>query len=98
MSLFDNLWKNYPADAICQVKDKKGELAYKNQCAIKLGHTLATSNVSLGDFEGRRCTLAKKEKSHAGQYSGGAAVGRLAQEEAIQGLRCDGKIHGQDWI
>jgi Type VI secretion system (T6SS), amidase effector protein 4 len=75
MPTFAHVWDNYPASEACLLRNKAGNLLYENQCAIKLGHALATSGVSFSKFRGSRCDRAAKDASHAGHI-------RMAQELA----------------
>ncbi len=50
MSFFSILWSNYPNDDPCDARNDNGEILFKNQCAIRLSHSLNKSGVSLGAF------------------------------------------------
>ncbi|WP_165251146.1 type VI secretion system amidase effector protein Tae4 [Paludisphaera soli] len=57
MLMFRTLWSvhpsNYGDDAPC--RDKKGNSAFENQCAIRMGVALADAGMDLSSFRGARC-------------------------------------------
>jgi len=57
MLLFKTLWNNHPSnlgdDSPCL--DKDGNIAFENQCAIRLGIALKDSGMNLSSFTGARC-------------------------------------------
>jgi hypothetical protein len=56
MSFFRTLWSNYPSDDPCDAKDEKGNILFKNQCAIRLSYAMKRSGVSFVSFPaGRKC-------------------------------------------
>ena len=60
MSLFKTLWSNYPKDDPCDAKNESGDILFKNQCAIRLSHSLNKSGVSLVSFpKARKCWVHK---------------------------------------
>jgi hypothetical protein len=64
MSLFPFLRANYPKDDPCDARNEKGELLFKNQCAIRVGHALKKSGISLGSFPPTRKCWIHKNQDH----------------------------------
>lgn len=62
MLLFKTLWANHPSiqgeNSPC--KDKEGNSAFENQCAIRLGMALKDSGMNLSSFTGVRCWFGHK--------------------------------------
>jgi len=62
MSFFSILWRNYPDNDPCNAKNNKGEVLFKNQCAIRLSYSLTQSGVPLSAFpSSRKCWVHKSE-------------------------------------
>jgi len=57
MQLFKTLWANHPSNKgkTAPCKDAKGDSAFPNQCAIRLGLALRASGVNFASFKGARC-------------------------------------------
>lgn len=63
MSYFEKLWSNYPFNDPCDARNEKGEVLFKNQCAIRLSYALKKSGVDFVGFpQGRKCWV------HVGQH------------------------------
>jgi len=62
MSYFKVLWSNYPSSDPCDAKNDKGEILFKNQCAIRLSYALKKSGVSFASYpKSRKCWVHKTE-------------------------------------
>ncbi len=62
MSFFDVLCSNYPTVDPCTAKDGKGELLFKNQCAIRMSFALKKSGISFTGFpSSRKCWIHKND-------------------------------------
>jgi hypothetical protein len=64
MSFFAILRSNYPSDNPCNARDDKGELLFKNQCAIRLSHAMKKSGISLASFPSTRKCWVHKGDDH----------------------------------
>lgn len=54
---FQNLWNNYPADREpCADSNRKGELLWKNQCAIRVSIALIGSGFQLTNYSDPKCS------------------------------------------
>jgi hypothetical protein len=45
VSIFQSVWSSYPASDPCDAKDAKGQMLFKNQCAIRMSHALKGAGV-----------------------------------------------------
>lgn len=62
MSFFQILSSNYPWNDPCDAKNEKGELLFKNQCAIRLSYAMKKSGISFVGFpSGRKCWVHKNQ-------------------------------------
>jgi hypothetical protein len=64
MSFFAILRSNYPSDNPCNARNDKGELLFKNQCAIRLSHAMKKSGISLASFPSTRKCWVHKGDDH----------------------------------
>jgi hypothetical protein len=64
MSYFKVLWSNYPSDDPCDAKNDKGDLLFRNQCAIRVSHALKKSGVSFASYPKNRKCWVHKEQDH----------------------------------
>ena len=62
MSFFAILRSNYPSDDPCDARNNKGELLFKNQCAIRMSYAMKKSGVSFAGFpSARKCWVHKND-------------------------------------
>ena len=62
MSFYAILRSNYPSDDPCDARNDKGDLLFKNQCAIRLGYAMKKSGISLAGFpSARKCWIHKND-------------------------------------
>ena len=54
MSLFKQLWDNYPDDDPCDAKNKEGNKEFSNQCAIRLSYSMKKAGISFSSFPQKR--------------------------------------------
>lgn len=54
MSFFQVMWSNYPAKDPCDARDAKGELLFRNQCAIRLSYAMKKSGIRFSSFPSKR--------------------------------------------
>lgn len=60
MSFFSILRSNYPSDAPCDARNEKGDLLFKNQCAIRVSYAMRKSGVSFASYpSARKCWIHK---------------------------------------
>lgn len=64
MSFFQLLKTNYPSNDPCDARNEKGELLFKNQCAIRVSHAMKKSGVSFVSFPAARKCWVHKGNDH----------------------------------
>jgi hypothetical protein len=61
--MFEVVRSNYPGSDPCSAKDSKGQLLFRNQCAIRVSYALKRSGVSLASFpSARKCWVHPAEE------------------------------------
>ena len=104
MSYFQTLRSNYPWDDPCDAKNEKGELLFKNQCAIKLSYAMSkTGTKFVGYPSGRKCWVHKSQNhilaaKELADWIDRGAVPQIQKSKDITGESWRNKVLGKKGI
>ena len=94
MSSFQTILSNYPSSDPCDAKDTKGQLLFRNQCAIRLSHALKKSGVNFSSFSKKRKCWVHPNSDHV------LSAKELAdwfQHRSVPFIQSSEEVTGEQW-
>jgi Type VI secretion system (T6SS), amidase effector protein 4 len=92
--MFSVVLSNYPTSDPCDARDAKGQLLFRNQCAIRVGYALKKSGVSFSSFPERRKCWVHPAQDH---ILSAKELADWLQRKGVPFIQSVEGLTGSDW-